>query len=243
MINIAFVDDNAGETEVVKSFFSEKYSEEQVKLYYFESAAEFQKIILNNDFVFDIILMDIEMPEINGIDLCRKIRLCNSRCRIIYLTNYIEFATDIFDTEPTSFVLKQKLAEQLPIALKRAVTQLEFLSNKIIYAHCLNNTDYSLNTEEIVCVEHIGRFSIIYLNTGESFETKDKLSVYEKTLLNDVSFFKSHRSYILNLRYIRSWTDDVIIMKGGKNVMLARSRSRAFKEHYMAFVNSFNESL
>ena len=118
-MKIAIFDDETFYLESAKNILTKHFTDIDMDIYTLntnESLDEYLPQIINST---DIIIMDIEMPKINGIRLAEYIREHNKRVRLIFLTNYINYATDVYDTEHTYFVLKKDAEEKLPVALNK----------------------------------------------------------------------------------------------------------------------------
>ena len=89
---------------------------------------------------------------------------------------------------------------------------------------------------EIEYVEAQNRYTILYLNNGESLRAPKPLYVFEDDLTLENGFYKCHRSYIINLFRVDSYTSNAITMRSGNNIPLSRSYSTEFKETYFQYV-------
>ena len=70
---------------------------------------------------FDIVLLDIQMPGVSGIDLARRLLALCPHCQILFLTSHIAFCQDVYEVDHVAFVLKADMDTRLPAAVARTI--------------------------------------------------------------------------------------------------------------------------
>ncbi len=177
---------------------------------------------------FDVVFLDYQMPNIDGIQTAKKIRETNSQCTIIFLTNYPEIVYDTFTVETFRFLIK-------PIDNKKLNEALDSYCRKIDFYYPITvNVDgdiHKINTRDIIYIEADGKNSIIRLNNGCFHSPKTLAAVYE--LLPKKCFFKTHRSYVVNYGYIEKYNKKSIKFTNGEYAKISRNS-------YMNFKNALN---
>lgn len=158
----------------------------------------------------DMIFMDIELEDApcNGIELARRLNLQDYPGYIVFLTNHANYISDVYQTEHFYMILKQDLATQLPRLFDR-VSELEASRDKKICV-TYNRHTVSLHTNEIVYIErHIRVTDFV---TGESrYPSHYSMDELPEKLGSDC-FVRVHNSYIVNLRYMKRYKRDCIVM-------------------------------
>lgn len=119
------------------------------------------KEMLKSNFSFDIALLDINMQNINGIELAKSINRENPKCKIIFVTSYLNFATEVYDSDHIYFVLKTNLERHLPLALEKAITLLENEETQFITI-VQKGRILNLLQKDILYLERKGRTTYIY---------------------------------------------------------------------------------
>ena len=89
------------------------------------SCAESFLFCYEDDKNFDILLLDIEMKQMNGVELAKKIRLANREIQIIFITGYNDYIADGYDVEALHYILKPVHREKLEAVLFRAREKLK----------------------------------------------------------------------------------------------------------------------
>lgn len=123
---LAICDDNQADVIYLSSFL-EKWAEKEEKALKIESfpSAEAFLFQYEEEKSFDILLLDIEMGDMNGIELARKIRRENHLVQIIFITGYMEYVAEGYDVEALHYLLKPVTEEKLYGVLDRAAERLK----------------------------------------------------------------------------------------------------------------------
>lgn len=166
---------------------------------------------------FDILLLDIEMPEMNGIELAKQIRNESTTVQIIFITGYYEYFSDGFDVSALHYLLKPVDEGKLCPVLDRAAGNLASRQRGVL----IDGPEFSVKVAlaDILYVESENVHIIVHTVSG-NYRTRMALSSFSKQL--DETFFKVHRSYVVNLKYIKKITRADIAMANGDLVPISR---------------------
>lgn len=166
----------------------------------------------------DVVFLDVEMPELNGIETARAIQDQNPNIVIIFATAYEGYMGDAFEVYAFDYLMKPFKVERVIQTLERVRERLRMrvdrpvmpqmnipkaASGRMMLRHRegVSFVDY----EDILLVQREDRSTVIYTREDERFVTGDSLSEMEDRLPKDV-FFRCHKSYIINLNQIRDIT-------------------------------------
>ncbi len=170
---------------------------------------------------FDIAFLDVDMPQINGLELGMELRRLFEKIIIVFISAYPEYAISAFNCEAFSYLTKPlKRSEETDDVLKRLYIKFQknfaYLSVKI-------NTEYRrISIPDIIYVECYKRHIIYHTEKG-SCETTETLSdVYEK--LKDYGFYQAHQGYIVNFDKVALFDKYTVVMSNGKVLPLSRRR-------------------
>lgn len=239
MVNIAVCDDEAFFFDFVYDLIINTCSDKDIKLFSYTNKNDFNAMFSQNRSFFDIIILDICMPDINGIDFAAYIRKYNTNCRIIFLTNYVDYATDIFESEPTSFVLKERAAELLPKAIDRAINQLESTVNFPISINKSGGGTVIIDANDILYCERILRETIIHTEQ-KVISSSDDLHDMEKLLRVYPSIHRCHRSYLINFKYVKEWISTGVIMTDKSNIPISRTYANRIGDKFSLYIDEWN---
>lgn len=146
----------------------------------------------------DIILLDIDMPDISGIDAAKKIVEFAPDTAFIFITGHTSYAVESFEVYPVDYILKPVSIERLENSLKRIINlKISNLnkSNKTISFN-FNHENYTIEQNSILFIEKVGRKTVIH-TLSRKIEVNEPLSsIIER--LNPEVFVRSHQSYIIN---------------------------------------------
>ena len=180
----------------------------------------------------DILFLDILLEDGNGIDLACEIQKKHPYIPIIFITGYSEYAQEIFRIRPVYMLTKPFKDEKIHDALLRAI---EFMG-KCQSGHIaltVKGKIYSIACKDICYAESIKRkIAIVTLNgTYEVYMNMDELV----GKLPD-NFICCHKSYVVNMNYIQTLLNTEIILTTGMSIPVSRSKNKAVKEEFMAYV-------
>lgn len=184
----------------------------------------------------DVLFCDIELgPDKNGIDLVQEVKCAWPSCQVVYVTNYLRYAPDVYVTEHLWFALKDTFEDRLPEIMEKLAHQMEDVS----HALAVETTDHSLlslSCTHIVSLERRGRETVITCDDGCSYQVPDRLP----TLLDRLPqrlFVQCHGSFAVGLSHVRLVKRDAIVMSGGVEIPLSRRHARAFRDRYLDWVD------
>lgn len=221
MINIAICDDDINfldliENKVIKIFEDKR---ETIRLHKFINGMELIKSYDNQDKPFDIILLDINMPKIDGLEVAEAIRKKDEEVILIFLTSMEDEVYKTFKYNTFRFIRKTHMDDELEEALTSAVTK--FAVEKHIFRTTLG--DIVLSTDEILYFEFINR--VVYIVT---FDNKYKTNIRRLRDIEEVftskGFVGIHRSCIVNQNYIKTIGNLEITLDNGERLPVSRYR-------------------
>lgn len=183
---------------------------------------------------FDIILLDVVMPMLNGISTAGEIRQADKRVKIVFLSNSPEFALDSYTVKANNYLLKSTLSERLYSCLNELVAEMTHLSHTITVKGL--TAVHNIALHQILYIEAQNKHIVFYLLDGSTAITTDPLRHFEELLTVQEGFFKCHRSYIINLNHIDTYTQKEVRMHSGYRVPISRSCHKDFESAYFSLI-------
>lgn len=207
------------------------------------SAKEAQKIVAETK--VDLIFVDINMPDMNGLEFVRSLDTAHY---IVFTTAHPEFAIDGFKLNAIDYLLKPFTFEEFLKAAQKVVslvdlverckiadntktqseaenTNKEFISVKADYKTQL------VRVADIVYLESAGEYVQLHIEDSSTITTLFRLKNMETVLPQD-SFLRVHRSYIVNLKRISSYTKGRIFLDNGEYIPLGENYKERFFEYF-----------
>ena len=217
-LNIAICYDEQNQIKYVKDIVSE-WSERKEHLSAFSEFPSSEAFLFDyaENRNYDILLLDIEMAKMNGIDLAKKVREGNNRVQIVFITGYPDFMSEGFEVAALHYLMKPVKKEKLFAVLDRAIENLGHKEESLVLE--TENGLLRINFSEIMLAEAKGHDTVLTLTSGNE-TAKIGINDLEKKL--DASFVRSHRSYLVGLRHITRITKTDVILDNGALIPLSR---------------------
>lgn len=187
--------------------------------------------LLSTAQIFDIILLDIKMSGLNGMETAKMLRIYGIKSHIIFITALKEYVFDAFDVDATNYILKPINYDKLFVTLDKIINKIT-IENELFLSIGHGKNFKRIKLSDILYCEAVNRNVLIYtVNETERFNSK--LEDLEK-LLNQ-NFFRCHRSYILNIKYVKSYESGFACLMTGEKIPIAKRRKQDFSKAVLIF--------
>lgn len=186
------------------------------------------------ELTYDIIFLDVIMPLLNGIEVAREIRKHDSTSKIIFLTSSPEFAVDSYSVKAANYLLKPVEPLKLFQSLDDIVANLPHSTHSIAVKTA--GGIHRIKLQNIEYIEAQNKHVLFVLTGGTTLETIEPLHIYSDRLLIDKSFFKCHRSYVVNMHHIDSYTPKEIQTYSGSRIPISRACQHEFEAAYLSMI-------
>lgn len=184
---------------------------------------------------YDLLFLDIEMPETDGISLGKQIKSLCEDTILVFTTSYPQFAIDAYDCEAFHYILKPCKKEKVCSVIGKAVSKYRFLHQYHIVK--VKNQTYKLPINDIYYVECC-RKHVIYHLKDRSVETTEKLSsAYDA--LSEFGFYQVHQGYIVNFEKVYEFRDYSIILDDNRSVTISTRKKKEVLLAYAKYVERF----
>ncbi len=232
MINIAICDDESMEREYLKKLVKEWADKDG----HFLSIKTFES---GEGFLFDyeesndvnILLLDIQMKELDGVALAKKIRETNSEVQIIFITGISDFISEGYEVSALHYLMKPVKEEKLFEVLSKAVEKLGQVEKSLLLN--INKENVRIMLNDIKFIESSDHYVII--NTLDNvFKIKMSLSDIEKEL--DRSFIRCQRSFVIGLKHIKKTTKNSVILSDDAEIPISRGMYKTINEEIIKYL-------
>ncbi len=229
-MKIAIVDDEQKwrtlASEVVKSFIEKSDEIEE-----FNSGVEF----LKRNTEYDVVLMDIDMPEMDGFETIISYKAEHSESVIIILTTHLDCARKGYLVDAFRYVDKTKMQDELKEAFER-IRDIN-RKNSFSLTGISGNETKNILVKDILYIETKGRGCIIQTK-DKSYECSDKISELE-TKLKEYGFFQCHKSFLVNLSLAEHIDKKFVYFLGDKKAYISVRKYTETKKRYIATKKKF----
>ena len=231
-MRIAICDDEKDIRELIANKVEKQYPDAEI--IFFQSGEE----LLLSDESIDILFLDIQMSGIDGMETARELRKKDKKVILIFVTAVEEYVFQAFDVGAFNYIVKPIDDGKFSDVLHRAVD--EWSSQNINEKEpeeryvLINNSGVHTKVilDEIVYAEVFNRKVVIHKLDGE-IEYYGKMSDLE-SLAGD-SFFRSHRAYLINFKYVEKYDATTIYLERG-TVLMAKQNYPEFVKKYMKYI-------
>lgn len=157
------------------------------------------KEIMDSSFAFDLVFLDIQMPELNGIELAKELKNRNNKVIFFFVTNFDEYLDEAMDLRIFRFFEKPFNVKRLYSSLDRAM---EYIDESYVDLFLYNNGEHQkILVDNIVYIKRENRKVILTTNSGYEYTTKESLEHWTEKLPNTF-FYLVHKGFLVNLHYI-----------------------------------------
>lgn len=182
---------------------------------------------------YDIYFLDVEMPEINGLDLAREIKSMDENAAIIFLSAYEKYAIPSYKLQAYYYILKEECESEIPVVLKRIWQErLEAQKDYYMIHHSFYGKRVRLN--DIVYLVREKKYVVFRCIGGKEYRERGSLREKYCMLPND-RFAYIDRGYIVNLKHVSNWEGDTIRLDTGIELTVSRRMGVAFKDALIKF--------
>ena len=232
MLRVGLCDDDKGYMEELTDMVRQWAKENKLKIELFSCDNGDKLLAQSTASHMDIVILDIVMPLLNGMDTARELRAQDTAVKIIFLTSSPEFAVESYEVRAQDYLLKPVSYDRLREALdaccqmlcaepKNMVLKTSFGFQKLYFG-------------DVEYAEAQNKRVVFHLRTGREVDTPEPLHSLEDKLVSEDGFFKCHRSYLVYLPNVDHFNSTEIIMRSGRCVPIARGYAKAFQEAYFA---------
>jgi len=214
-------------SKCIKRIFNEVKPDENLNVVTFSSTFAMEDYIETKQINVDGIFMDIALGENgknNGVDVAKRIKEEHPNINIVFHTSNVEYAEAIFDVEPLWLLLKPASDERIKKVLYKLINAVE--TNECITVRKVGAI-IRIKSDDISYIESSGKYVKIYTNNDciATISQLDKIGAE----LNEM-FVRCHKSYIVNIRKVKQFEYNKIILFDDTEILVSRSYKTAIKE-------------
>lgn len=223
MIRMAIVEDEAKYADQLREYV-DRYSRQSGKTFEITSYTDGDELVESFQAQFDIILMDVEMPFLNGMTAAEMIRKTDPQVVIIFITNMAQYAIRGYAVDALDYVLKPVSYFAFSQRLERAVERMERRVAHYITIPVPGGAQ-KLEVARIYYIESQSH-KLIYHTTDGDFTSTGAMGEMERQL-EQYHFYRGNKGYLMNLAHVDGIRDGCALIQG-EMLPLSRARKKAF---------------
>lgn len=232
MIRIAVCDDEQRIREKLRSYI-DKYAKNKFIKIHVDTYENGKALVLAFEKQYDIIFLDVEMPELNGLETAERIRKQDNLVSIFFLTCHEKYAYQSYSVEANGYQTKPVSYDNFKMLMDKSLIRIQEKQGKILLEG--KGTVRMVLKSSIVYISYFNHKLTYHLIDGE---TIDECGSIKKFLSNDTEnlFFQIHKSYIINMIWIEKCKNQEVYLKGMKECLsVSRHRWTEFYDQYLRY--------
>lgn len=218
--------------------YKETYSNIDFEIEKYSNATRlFEKI--KKDELADIYILDMIMAYRSGIDIGNKIRKIDDKNVIIYITSSEDFALDAYQVHAIRYLLKPVSEDKFFEAMNYALSYAD-IKKEAVYTVKTKDGLISLSYSKIEYIENSARILDIYLTNGKCVQSifiRKSFDEEIKEIIKNDNFLQIHKSFIVNLKYVKKIVKNSMIMESDKIIPISKNRISNVKKEYLLFAS------
>ena len=242
MLKIAILDDDKTALLISKGVIEQFLNDKNIPLSIDVFSASEPVLLMAKEEKYQLVFLDIDVDEINGIQAGKILKEDNSQIDIIYLSQREDLVFDTLFLHPFGFIRKSKILQDFPAVLElylQTHTNDDTNNGKLVITSKASTTNVNIN--EIMYIEGNKNYQTLYLKDGTTIDIRLLMGDLEKELDNK-GFIRIHKGYLVNYLFIRKIVKNDVLLTNNKILPLASKRRDEIMEKYLA-VSRANQSI
>ena len=224
MIKTAIVEDDIAAAELLAGYL-ERYGKDNGIVFSADKFSNAVTFIEGYRGGYDIIFMDIEMEDLDGISAAKLLRELDKVVTLIFVTNMAQLAIKGYEVDALDFIVKPVGYHDFAFRLAKAVSRISAGSEKYLFVNLTGGGYAKIIVSHIIYVE-ILKHRIVYHTEDGDFETYGTLKEVERELA-EPHFVRCNSCYLVNLRFVRS-VRDMMCDVAGEKLKVSQPRKKDF---------------
>ena len=232
MIKFAICDDEPLMAQELAGHLADYMKENLITAYSVSSFSDGRALLDAID-RFDVIFLDIQMEQPDGMETARLLRRRGDHSLLVFVTVLKELVFDAFQVEAYDYLLKPLDSARFKQTMDRVLHSLEQRAAEDIVIQRGTGCEVVLLSDIVYC-EVLGRKIYLHKSDGTVSDYYDKLEDLERRV--DGRFFKCHRSFLVNLDYVRGCQDGQVLLAQGERIPASRLRERELTQALLRYM-------
>ena len=188
--------------------------------------------LLRNNKAYDLVFLDIQMPEINGLEIAHKLKERNSKVVIFFITAFNKYQDDAMDLQVFRFFEKPFDVERLYSSLDKAM---EYIDGSYVDVFVQNNTEHTrILVDDIIYIKRDNRKN--YLFTKDNIYIVRESTVEWSNKLPTTFFYLVHKSFLVNLHYVTKYNYTELFLNETIRVPIASRKQAEFHKFWFNYL-------
>ena len=231
-MRIVICDDELLIREQIEKYLIEYFKKHSLAQPEYASFCSGEELLKCNEKV-DIAFLDVEMPGRSGTIIGKQLIERNPKCLVFIVTSYMDYLDEAMEFRVFRYLSKPIDKNRLFRNMNQAIVQYRNTTRQITIQ--TKEEAFVINESDIICVE--ARDKKIYIHTiNGQYEAIQKMPFWVEKL-NSGCFFQTHRSFIVNMKYVSAYNDSLVYLHAGSiKAYLTRRKYKQFKDSHLLYM-------
>lgn len=225
MLKIGLLEDEQDQARLLTQFLSQYREAHPQFAYTLQSYSRALDLLNHYERDFDLLFLDIRLPDMTGMEVAHRIRESDRNVMIIFVTSLTQYAVEGYSVNAFDYILKPISFDPFAAKLERALRVLSYGERGVMLDIKTREGGLRLSSDMIHYFEIFDHELIIHTDEG-IVKQWGSLSKYEKQLAN-AHFARCNSCYLVNLKFVRSVSSDEVLV-GDARLSVSKSRRKAF---------------
>lgn len=233
IINIMICDDDKQALEIISEYV---YNIAEIfnisfEIYLYSNGKNVIEALNNPDENFDILFLDVDMPEISGIEVAKNIRKNERDIILIFVSAHEQYVFEAIEYQPFRYIRKSRLEKELKPALKAAYNKIQSENITRLVIKTEDGEELYLKHKDIMYFELYARKITAYINDGREIRFSGRKTIKKLCEeLDDDNFVRVNSGCIVNIRYISNYSAHDVTLDDGTKLIVSRVRMKDIKK-------------
>ncbi len=231
MIRMAVCDDEKEGLQWITNIISkwQSLTGEKLSVDTFSKGGELLKALKNDSVIYDMILLDIRLGNMDGVEIARQIRSINEQVLVLFVTNYMDQIFEAFKVNAFRYIMKERLELEFNEVMEDVKQELS--KREQYFTYCVKGKIIKLYYHEIIYFESKLKYVEIHLQ-NETICFRGKLNeVMEE--LNKGAFVRCHQSFLVNVEQIKGIENNRLLLNTGEALPISNSRKSEVEQAFL----------
>ena len=236
MIKIALCDDDKRALPIISGAASSALAGQNVKCEIEEFDSGKSLLEAMNKKEYDLVLLDIDMPGMDGIKVGKTIREKNYNTKIVYVSDCESRVFESLAVQPLGFVRKSNFLNDIAAVVQLFIRTMDETKEKNNVEFETRNGIIVLQYKNIVYIESSRNYQLVTLKGQKSpVEIKMTMESLQK-MLDEFGFIRIHKGFLVNYRFIQRISANEVILQDGTTLPIGRSKAPEIKSKYLSLI-------
>ena len=234
-INIAICDDEINILENIRNKVLDIAGERKIEvdIFTYSETRRAVNVLCSKEENFDILLLDIDMPILSGLEMAKLVRKYRENIILIFMSAHEQYVFESIEYTPFRYIRKSRISEELPLAMTAAFARLENEKDGGIVVKA-EDGEIRLYRSQIMYYEMQERRINIHLNNGKNLIIWKTIKELTEEI-NDEKFIKLHSGCVVNVKYINGFSKCDVTLDNGEKLIVSRRRVKDVKSQLLQY--------